>query len=111
VGRQPFELARKDSLSSWDLHGGKPTPVISNWLVMPFSDDSGDTDMDQVQHYIRKTIPGRGDWEALKSSMVSQGAAVRFLAKIRVSIDVKTGEGLFRLVAAPPATSATRPRA
>jgi ATP-dependent Lon protease len=70
---------------------------LRDWLVMRFADSAGQMDMDEVYAFIRKTIPRREDWEALKSRMVNGGQAVRFLAKVQVEIDVRSGEGLFSL--------------
>lgn len=70
---------------------------LRDWLVMRFADSNGEIDMDQVQAYIRDTIPRREDWEALKSRMVKEGQSVRFLAKLQAEIDIRSGEGLFSL--------------
>jgi ATP-dependent Lon protease len=70
---------------------------LRDWLVMRFSDEQGQIDSDQVFQYVRKTIPRKEHWESLKSDMIHDGVRARFLAKIRVEIDVKTGEGLFSL--------------
>jgi len=70
---------------------------LRDWLVMRFSDESGNVDMDEVQDYVRTTIPRREDWERLKARMVDGGECVRFLARLRAEIDVSTGEGLFKL--------------
>lgn len=70
---------------------------LRDWLVMRFADSAGQVDMDEVQAYIRQTIPRREDWEALKGRMVHSGEAVRILAKVRAEIDIATGKGLFSL--------------
>jgi len=72
---------------------------LRDWLVMRFADDAGQVDMEEVQRYIRQTLPRRADWEAFKGRMVSGGERIRFLTKLRVEIDVTTGRGLFRLPA------------
>lgn len=70
---------------------------LRDWLVMRHMDASGRVDMDEVYGYVRRTIPRRSDWEHLKSRMINVGQSVRFLAKVQVELDVKTGEGLFAL--------------
>jgi len=70
---------------------------LRDWLVMRFADANGEVDMNEVYSYVRHTIPRREDWETLKSRMVNLGETVRFLAKVQVEIDVKSGEGLFAL--------------
>jgi len=70
---------------------------MRDWLVMRFAGNDGKVNMDEVSEYVKKNIPGEKDWELLKSNMIKGGQKVRFLAKIRVELDVKTGEGLFSL--------------
>lgn len=69
---------------------------MRDWLVMKFSDEEGEIDYDSVLEYIRRYIPSRDDYERYKFEM-TQGQTVRFLARIRVSVDVKTGNTMFEL--------------
>lgn len=69
---------------------------MRDWLVMKFSDDDGEIDYDSVLRYIRQYIPSREDYEQFKFEMVN-GDTVRFLARIRVGVDIKTGKTLFEL--------------
>ena len=69
---------------------------MRDWLVMKFSDESGNIDYNSVTRYIKKYIPSREDYEQFKFQMVN-GESVRFLARIRVAVDVKTGKTLFEL--------------
>ena len=69
---------------------------MRDWLVMKFSDDNGDIDYDSVLKYIRQYIPSREDFEEFKFEMVN-GETVRFLARVRVSVDIKTGKTMFEL--------------
>ena len=69
---------------------------MRDWLVMKFSDDDGIIDYDSVLRYIRQYIPSREDFEHFKFEMVN-GETVRFLARIRVNVDIKTGKTLFEL--------------
>ncbi len=70
---------------------------LRDWLVMRFSDSDGRIDSHEVQEYVRRFVPRRENWEFLKSEMMTRGRRVRFLAKLRVEMDVKSGEGLFQL--------------
>jgi len=70
---------------------------LRDWLVKRFSDDNGEIDVEEVNHFVRSHIPRRKDWEALKSRMVNDSEKIRLLVKIRAEVDVKTGEGLFSL--------------
>ena len=69
---------------------------MRDWLVMKFSDADGIIDYDSVLRYIRQYIPNREDFEQFKFEMVN-GEAARFLARIRVNVDIKTGKTLFEL--------------
>lgn len=69
---------------------------MRDWLVMKFSDDDGQIDYDSVHRYIKKYIPSREDFEQYKFQMVN-GETVQFLARVRVSVNVKTGKTIFEL--------------
>ena len=69
---------------------------MRDWLVMKFSDDDGVVDYDSVRRYIKRYIPNREDFEQYKFQMVN-GENVQFLARVRVSVDVRSGKTLFEL--------------
>ena len=69
---------------------------MRDWLVMKFSDDDGAVDYDSVRRYIKRYIPSRDDFEQYKFQMVN-GEMVQFLARVRVSVDVKSGKTMFEL--------------
>ena len=69
---------------------------MRDWLVMKFSDDDGAIDYDSVRRYIKRYIPSKEDFEQFKFQMVN-GDTVQFLARVRVSVDVKTGKTMFEL--------------
>ena len=69
---------------------------MRDWLVMKFSDEDGGIDYDSVLRYIRQYIPSREDYEQFKFEMVN-GETVRFLARVRVVVDIKTGKTMFEL--------------
>lgn len=69
---------------------------MRDWLVMKFSDRAGNIDNDSVLRYIKQYIPSREDFEQIKYQMVN-GEVVRFLARIRVSVNVKNGKTDFEL--------------
>lgn len=72
-------------------------PYLRDWMIMRFADDNGKVDLDEVRNFVKKNIPSKQEWELLKSRMIKDAERVRFLAKLRVEIDVRTGEGLFAL--------------
>ena len=69
---------------------------MRDWLVMKFSDENGEIDYYSVLRYIRQYIPSREDYEQFKFAMVN-GETVRFLARVRVVVDIKTGKTMFEL--------------
>ena len=69
---------------------------MRDWLVMKFSDENGIIDYDSVRRYIKRYIPSREDFEQYKFQMVN-GESVQFLARVRVSVDVKNGKTVFEL--------------
>lgn len=70
---------------------------LRDWLVMRFADEEGRINIEEVNEYVRQYIPRREQWELMKNEMSKEGNRVRFLCKLRVEMDVKTGEGLFSL--------------
>lgn len=69
---------------------------MRDWLVMKFSDKDGGIDYDSVLRYIRQYIPSREDYEQFKFDMIN-GDTVRFLARVRVVVDIKSGKTIFEL--------------
>ena len=69
---------------------------MRDWIVMKFSDDDGVIDYDSVRRYIKRYIPSREDFEQYKFDMVN-GENVQFLARVRVSVDIKSGKTVFEL--------------
>jgi ATP-dependent Lon protease len=69
---------------------------MRDWLVMKFSDANGETDIERVSSYIKTYIPSRDDFEQFKFRLIN-GEFVRFLARIRVSVDIRTGKTTFEL--------------
>ena len=69
---------------------------MRDWLVMKFSNENGEIDYDNVLSYIQQYIPSREDYEQFKFEMVN-GETVRFLARLRVAVDIKTGKTMFEL--------------
>ena len=69
---------------------------MRDWIVMKFSDEEGYVDYDGVRRYIQRYIPNREDFEQYKFRMV-HGETISFLARVRVGVDIKTGETKFEL--------------
>ncbi len=70
---------------------------MRDWLLMRFALEDGTIDTEEVEAYIRKSIPRKEDWSMLKAQMINEHKTVTILAKIRADIDVREGYGLFQL--------------
>jgi ATP-dependent Lon protease len=70
---------------------------LRDWLIKRFAHEDGSVDLSSIQSYVSEHVPRREDWEILKKRMMNDYQPIRILVKIRVELDVKTGEGLFSL--------------
>ena len=74
----------------------KMPSFMRDWIVMKFSDDEGNVDRDRITNYIKKYVPGKDDFEQMKFQLTN-GETVIILARIRVSVDIKSGDTLFEM--------------
>ena len=70
---------------------------MRDWLLRKFEDENGEFDKDDLARFVKKFIPRKDDWNAIKNRIVVEGEKVKFLAKVSVNIDIKTGEISFAL--------------
>ena len=70
---------------------------MRDWLLKKFEDDEGNFDKDDLVRFVKKFIPRKDDWNAIKNEIVIEGRVVKFLAKISVNIDIRTGQVSFAL--------------
>lgn len=70
---------------------------MRDWLLKKFEDSEGNFDKDDLSRFVRKFIPKKDDWTSIKNRVIVEGELVKFLAKISVDIDVKTGKVSFAL--------------
>ena len=70
---------------------------MRDWLLKKFEDDEGEFDKDELARFVKKFIPKKDDWTAIKNAIVVEGRCVKFLAKITINIDIKTSEVSFAL--------------
>lgn len=70
---------------------------MRDWILKKFEDDDGNFDTDQVAKFVRTYLPKKEDWNGIKNRVVIENERVRFLAKVSVDIDIKTGEVAFAL--------------
>ncbi len=70
---------------------------MRDWLVMRFSDDQGIIVKEEVSSYVKKVIPKKEQWEHLKFEMTRNFQTVKFLAKVKIDIDISTRTAYFSL--------------
>lgn len=70
---------------------------MRDWLLKKFEDSEGNFDKDDMSRFVKKYIPRKDDWNAIKNRIIIEGEVVKFLAKVAINIDIKTGEVSFSL--------------
>jgi ATP-dependent Lon protease len=70
---------------------------MRDWLLKKFEDEEGRFDSDEMVQFVRTYLPRKDDWTAIKNQVVIEHERVKFLAKVLVDIDIKTGEVFFSL--------------
>lgn len=69
---------------------------MRDWLVMKFSDNQGKIDYDSILAYVKKFIPDRDAFQVIKYQLM-QGGMEKFLARIRLDVNLKKGYVQFEL--------------
>lgn len=69
---------------------------MRDWIVMKFSDDEGEIEPTRVQNYIKRYVPSKDDFELMKFQLTA-GETMTILTRIRVSVDIKTGNTMFEM--------------
>lgn len=70
---------------------------MRDWLLKRFEDENGSFNSDELLRFVRTYLPRKEDWNAIKNQVVVEQEKVKFLAKVSVDIDIKTGEVSFAL--------------
>lgn len=70
---------------------------MRDWLLKKFQDEDGNFDTDEMVRFVKAYLPRKDDWISIKNRVVVDRERVRFLAKVSVDIDIKTGEVSFTL--------------
>ena len=70
---------------------------MRDWLLKKFEDDEGNFNKDDLSRFVKKFIPRKEDWNAIKNDVIIEGKTVKFLAKVAVNIDIKTSDVSFAL--------------
>ncbi len=72
---------------------------LRDWLLKKFEDDEGNFDKDDMARFVRKYIPKKEDWNAIKNQLIVEGGNAKFLTKIAIEIEIGTGDKLFSIPA------------
>ncbi|MDR1219145.1 MAG: BREX system Lon protease-like protein BrxL [Treponema sp.] len=70
---------------------------MRDWLLKKFEDENGRFDSDELLRFVRTYLPRKDDWTAIKNQVIIEHERVKFLAKVSVDIDIKTGGVSFAL--------------
>jgi ATP-dependent Lon protease len=70
---------------------------MRDWLLKKFEDENGYFNSDELVRFVRTYLPRKDDWTAIKNQVVIEHERVKFLAKVSVDIDIRTGEVSFTL--------------
>ena len=69
---------------------------MRDWLVMKFSDNQGTINYDSILDYVKKTVPDRDAFQVIKYRLM-QGGTEKFLARVRMDVNLKKGYVQFEL--------------
>ncbi|MDR0696177.1 MAG: BREX system Lon protease-like protein BrxL [Christensenellaceae bacterium] len=64
---------------------------MRDWLLKKFQDEDGHFDSDEMKRFVYAYLPKREDWKGIKNRVIYDYQRVKFLAKVAVDIDIKTG--------------------
>ena len=70
---------------------------MRDWILRKFEDENGVFDADKVSKFVHTYLPKKEDWNFIKNRVVIEQETVRFLAKVSIDIDIKTGQVSFSL--------------
>ena len=70
---------------------------MRDWLLKRFEDDEGVFDPPELTDFVRTYLPRKEEWTAIKDRLINDRERVKFLAKISIDINIKTGEVSFSL--------------
>lgn len=70
---------------------------MRDWLLKKFEDENGHFDSEELARFVRIYLPRKDDWTEIKNKVIIEKERVKFLAKVSVDIDIKTGEVSFSL--------------
>ncbi len=70
---------------------------MRDWLLQKYEDENGEFSTDELRDFVKTFIPKHDDWTAIKDRLVINYEKVKILAKIKVDINIVTGDVSFEL--------------
>lgn len=70
---------------------------MRDWLLKRFEDENGHFNSEELTRFVKTYLPRKDDWTAIKNQVIIENERVKFLAKVSVDIDIKTGDVSFSL--------------
>lgn len=64
---------------------------MRDWLLKKFQDEDGEYNTEELSSFVKTYIPKKEDWTAIKNRIIIENECVKFLAKVSVDIDIKSG--------------------
>lgn len=86
------DLKKSNFISSFKLPS-----FMRDWVIKRFQDDDGKLDIEGATNFIKEFIPKKEDWKSIKDRVVNRHEQVKFLAKVSIDIDIRSGEIAFSL--------------
>lgn len=88
----------KDLKNTGNIFSALSLPsFMRDWLLKKFQDEDGKFNPQELEQFVKTYLPRKDDWNAIKNKVIIERDRVRFLAKVSVDIDIKTGEISFAL--------------
>ena len=70
---------------------------LRDWLLKRFEDEDGCFDSEELARFVRRYLPRKDDWTEIKNRVIIENERVKFLAKVSIDIDIRTGQVSFSL--------------
>ena len=95
--QQSFEgmIVKKSSMQGVFSSMSLPA-FIRDWFIKKYADQDGNVNVNFISEKIKEVMPRKNEWNIIKDKILS-GETVRFLAKIKIDIDIKTEDITFAL--------------
>lgn len=86
------DLTKSNFISSFKLPS-----FMRDWVLGRFQDEEGNIDIEETSAFIKKFIPKKEAWNGILNRVIHDEEQIRFLAKVSVNLDIRTGVISFSL--------------